>query len=172
MGQHAKAYLSAEETPQATSARLPRPHADTWGQGDPTATQVQGPSSTGGLVPPLFMQDRLRLTGEKRFSSVFQEGRSWANPLLVLKVLPNGMDASRFGFSAGRRIGKAVTRNRVKRRLREGVRCSQVKSGWDVVLIARKGAASADFHQLKRSLDELLRRARLVERPGPGNGGL
>ncbi len=62
-----------------------------------------------------------------------------------------------------KRVGKAVVRNRVKRRLRECIRLTPCKPGWDVVFIARSAASEADYHQLKLAIDELTRRAHLLE---------
>jgi len=91
------------------------------------------------------------------------EGRSWAHPLVVLCASPNGLDRSRFGFSVGKRIGKAVVRNRVKRLLREVVRqrLDRIQRGWDIVLIARPPIAQADYWQIDRAVEMLLHRARL-----------
>lgn len=88
-----------------------------------------------------------------------------ANGLLVMRVLPNGLDRSRFCFVTGKRVGNAVARNRVKRRLREVVRNSAAAPGWDTVLIARKGSADADFKQLERAVHNLIRRTRLNSPP-------
>ena len=85
------------------------------------------------------MQRELRLTGSKRFSLIHKEGRGLANRLLVLKSIPNDLDRSRFGFMVGKRIGSAVIRNKVKRRLREITRLTPVKAGRDIVFIARRG---------------------------------
>jgi ribonuclease P protein component len=109
------------------------------------------------------MQRRQRLTGSKRFSQIHVEGRSAANRLLVIRYLANGSDSSRFGFLVSKRIGNAVVRNRVKRRLREAVRLSPVKIGWDALFIARRGAGTAKYQELKDATDNLLRRANLVE---------
>lgn len=109
------------------------------------------------------MQRRSRLTGSKRFSQLHQEGRSASNHLLVIRVLPNGLGHSRFGFLVSKRIGKAVVRNKVKRRLREAVRLSQVREGWDAVFIARRGVENAKYQQLKQATDNLLRRAHLLD---------
>jgi ribonuclease P protein component len=86
-------------------------------------------------------------------------GRSWADNVLVVAARRNGMPRTRFGFIVGRRVGNAVTRNRIKRRLRSAVIEIRVAEGWDVALIARNRAAGADFHQLKESCVRLMRRA-------------
>jgi len=109
------------------------------------------------------MQSRHRLTTSKQFSQVHREGLSIANRLLVVRVLANGLDHSRFGFLVSKRIGNAVVRNRVKRRLREVVRLTPVKPGWDAVFIARRDINQADFQQLKQAAENLLRRTQLVE---------
>ena len=109
------------------------------------------------------MQRRHRLTTSKQFSQIHREGLSIANRLLVVRVLANGLDHSRFGFLVSKRIGNAVVRNRVKRRLREVVRLTPVKPGWDAVFIARRDINQADFQQLKQSAENLLRRTQLVE---------
>jgi ribonuclease P protein component len=108
-----------------------------------------------------MMQRRFRLTGSKRFSQLHREGRSAANNLLVVRALPTSLDYNRFGFMVSKRLGNAVTRNKVKRRLRERVRQAHLKPGWDAVFIARKGAEKARYQQLKQAADNLLRRTRL-----------
>ena len=109
------------------------------------------------------MQRRFRLTGTKRFSQIHRKGRSVANNLLVLRLLSNGLEESRFGFMISKRVGNAVVRNRVKRRLREAVRLNQVKGGWDAIFIARRPSASARYQQLEQAALNLLRRTNLLE---------
>ncbi|MBI4336868.1 MAG: ribonuclease P protein component [Chloroflexi bacterium] len=103
-----------------------------------------------------------RLRRRQDFLIVQQQGRSWANSLLVLKAHPNGTAQSRIGLVVSKRIGKAVVRNRVKRRLRELLRPAPLRPGWDVVVTARPPAARATWQQLRGSVDLLLRRAGLL----------
>ncbi len=107
-----------------------------------------------------------RLTKERDYQTVFKQGKTWANSLLVLKVLPNGLGTNRYGFSVGKRLGKAVVRNRVKRLLREGVRLTPIEPGWDMLFIARGAAVTADFHTLKGAIEDLLSRAQLLRDGG------
>jgi ribonuclease P protein component len=108
------------------------------------------------------MQHRLGLSGNKRFSQIHQQGQSAADRLLVIRVLPNGLQHSRFAFVVSKRIGGATVRNKVKRRLREAVRQAPVKRGWDVVFIARRGVEQASYWHIKGVTDKLLRRMHLV----------
>ena len=108
------------------------------------------------------MQRHHRLTGSARISEIHQRGRSAANRLLVLRLDSNGLDRSRFCFVASKRVGNAVVRNRVKRRLREVVRLSNCEPGWDAIIMARQGAASADYGELERAAHNLMRRTNLV----------
>jgi ribonuclease P protein component len=96
-----------------------------------------------------------------QFSLVYAEGKSWSGKEIVVRALPNKLISSRFGFVVSRRVGKAVVRNHVKRLLREIVRQTPVKQGWDIVFIARVPAAAANFEILGKSVKGLLARAGL-----------
>jgi len=117
------------------------------------------------------MRREQRLAKAKQFEAVYTTGRPWSNDLVVLKALPNELGISRYGFAVGKRLGKAVVRNRVKRRLREGARSIRVKDGWDMIFIARQQAVAVDYPTLKRAMEEVLSQALLVDEASGGNEG-
>ena len=108
-----------------------------------------------------------RLRRRQDFAAAYRKGRAHGNSLLVVRVVPNGGDASRFGFVTGKAIGNAVVRNRVKRRLREAARTLDVAPGFDVVIGARKAAADAAYATLHKSLASLMQRSGALARPVP-----
>jgi ribonuclease P protein component len=109
------------------------------------------------------------LKKNSQFSLVYKKGKTWAGKEIVLKAFANGLDSSRFGFVVGRRLGKAVIRNRIKRRLREIARQITTQTGWDILLIARVPAASADYNELEKTVNRLLIKAGLITRENEGN---
>lgn len=104
------------------------------------------------------------LTKRAQYLAVYKSGKAWVDELIVIKALPNGLEFSRYGFSVAREVGKAVVRNRVRRLLKEIARVTLLKSGWDIVFIARPSSAKADYHELKKSMAKLLSRAHLINR--------
>jgi ribonuclease P protein component len=110
------------------------------------------------------MRGERYLTKPEQYARVYDGGNSWANGLLVMKALPNELTLSKYGISVSKRVGKAVVRNRVKRLLREILRVTRLKPGWDIVLIVRPAAGIADYVSLEESVNNLLSRARLLLR--------
>ena len=104
------------------------------------------------------------ITKPEQYALVYTKGSSWVCNLVVMKALPNGLTLSKYGISVSKRVGKAVVRNRVKRLLREILRVTQLKPGWDIILIARPAAGRADYLSLEKSVSDLLSRARLLVR--------
>ncbi|HMQ50601.1 MAG TPA: ribonuclease P protein component [Anaerolineae bacterium] len=110
------------------------------------------------------MKRKYRLRQNSDFQRVRQFGQSYASPIMVLAFLRNELDHNRFGFVVSKRLGKAVERNKIKRQLREvaRLRLSQIKPGYDLVIIARKSASQVPFTAIRQVLDRLLKAADLL----------
>ncbi len=102
------------------------------------------------------------------FEALQRLGTSRAHPLLVVRAVRNGLDRTRYAFSTGHRLGGAVVRNRVRRRLREIVRSLApcVESGWDVLVVARPESVSASYAELRETLARLFRRVGILTSDG------
>ncbi len=87
-----------------------------------------------------------------------------ANSYLVLYARPNHTATNRIGITAGKKLGKAVVRNRVRRRLREIYRLNEERfiPGWDIVVVARSRSISADFSRLMEAYMSLAERAGIL----------
>ena len=86
----------------------------------------------------------------------------------MLRAAPNGLPYARFGFVVGRRVARlAVVRNRTRRRMREIARRTPVRTGWDLLFIARQPAVQARFEELREAITQLERRAGLLDQDQP-----
>jgi ribonuclease P protein component len=106
-----------------------------------------------------------RLRHPREFQRVFQHGKKLVAPTFVLYILPTSASHSRLGLAVSKRVGKAVVRNRIKRRLRELFRQHKtlLQPAYDVVFVARREAAAASFEEFIRQFLRLLRRCRPSE---------
>ena len=111
------------------------------------------------------MKREQRLRRRKDFAAAYRRGHVQGNQLLVIRVRANGSGVTRFGFVAGKAIGGAVVRNRVKRRLREAARRVEIQPGFDMVIGARKPSSSAPYQKLYQSLYALSKRAGVLAMP-------
>ncbi len=110
------------------------------------------------------MQRRFRLTRSTDFQRVRRAGKSYVHPLVVLLVAGSDQPHPRVGFVVGRSLGRAVRRNRAKRRLRAALRplLPSIAPGHDLILIARAGLLEATFTETQAALQALVRRAGLL----------
>lgn len=105
-----------------------------------------------------------RISDPRDFESVRSTGDNYSNQLLVMIVLPNESNHNRHGFAVGRRIGKAVQRNRVKRVMREAIRHldDEIRCCHDIVWIARNRVSTAtNPAEIEQSARDLVARAGL-----------
>ncbi|MGP1366229.1 MAG: ribonuclease P protein component [Schwartzia sp. (in: firmicutes)] len=103
------------------------------------------------------------LKSPRMFQMVYQKGRSWANRYLVLYVFPAIGSETKAGFAAGKKLGGAVVRNRLKRLLRETYRRQRprVKEGVYLLLVARISAIGVKQPVMEQAFLNLGRKADL-----------
>lgn len=108
-----------------------------------------------------------RLKRRADFLRLARQGRKWAAPGLILQASAHAREGQgraagmRVGFTASRKIGKAVARNRCRRRLKAvalKVLPTEAREGFDFVLIARAKTLSRPFDALARDLETALRK--------------
>ena len=100
------------------------------------------------------MEHTVSLKLNREFQRLYRKGKSAVSPYLALYCRDTGRKYSRLGLTVGVKVGKAVTRNRVRRRLREAYRIHEgrFRPGVDLVVVARVRAAHAPYRELERSL--------------------
>ncbi len=110
----------------------------------------------------------MKYSSSLKLNHVFQrlyrtEGH--ANGFLVLYARKNRTDTNRVGITVSKKLGHAVVRNRVRRRIREVYRLSeeQLAPGWDIVIVARSRAIEAPFDQLSNAFLKLADQAGLLQ---------
>ena len=118
-----------------------------------------------------------RLRENRDFRLIYARGRSHADSLAVIYVLrrngdyANAAPGRRIGFVVSKKLGDAVVRNRIKRRLREAVRLHlpDLREGpFDVIFVGRTGAKGADWSAIQATVGELLRRAGMLRENATG----
>lgn len=157
-----EADLSAEEAPSRQGTRLPRPDEHDRGSprpGSATGTrskEADGLTSGRGHYPPRLVM----LSRPQEFAAIGGSGTNRSHPFFTARFLRTDLETTRFGLSTGRKLGGAVVRNRVRRRLREALRAMapSFQPGWDVLIIARPAIVEADHDALVGALRRLLAR--------------
>jgi ribonuclease P protein component len=105
-----------------------------------------------------------RLRKNKEFQLVYKRGQAYVGRYMVLYVLPGPKTEIRIGYTVGKKVGGAVQRNYVRRRLKEIFRWlkPQIAPGNDLVLVARPRALKAGYDALKEEMRHLSQKAKLL----------
>jgi ribonuclease P protein component len=100
-----------------------------------------------------------RLVRKNEYDAVYRNGKRLSSSHFTLFVRPNDLSLSRFGFSIKKALGGAVVRNRIRRRLREMVRCNrqEIPAGWDFVMHPKSSVSKAPMPVLRAELLRLVK---------------
>lgn len=185
---YAEKDIPAKKNAPPQEARLPEPQCDQVRKESPQGQEIEGPLAPDylkalALNNPLADQSpqsndaggrpgrqyasagwggKKRIRARSEFNEIYAHGKNYKNSLVVLKFLPNQRGYSRAAFSVGKKLGKAAERNRVKRLMREALRSLEVKTGWDLLFIARSAMMSSDFHKVREYMENVFERAGLL----------
>lgn len=112
------------------------------------------------------MKRKTTLKENYEFRRVYNKGKTGVSPFLVVYARPNRSERNRLGVTVSTKLGKAIIRNRVRRRLREIYRLTQpeMKQGYDVVIVARTRAVTAMYPELERAFRKSCEKLELMEK--------
>ena len=98
------------------------------------------------------------------FRKIYREGRSYANKLYVMYVMPNETGRNRLGVSASKKTGNSIIRHRIVRLMREAFRlhATDMKTGYDIVVIARTSDAAKGYSESEAAFTSLAKRHGLL----------
>lgn len=110
------------------------------------------------------MKFTVSLKENRVFRWLYTRGKSAVSPHMVLYCRKNGRDYNRFGITASTKLGKAVVRNRVRRRLREIYRLHEqvLQPGYDIVVVARVRAVHSRYAELDKQFLRLAKKLQLL----------
>lgn len=155
-GATSEAHVPAEQAPTGQEARLPPAHVDPGGSTDHQGQAPAGPSEAQRLIGPI---------GDRRtFESLQRRGvRASAGPLTVVLLPEPGSTTLRVAYAVGRKVGGAVVRNRVRRRLRAALtdlgRVPGALPSGACLVIVRPAASEVGYQELRESLATAIGRA-------------
>ena len=100
------------------------------------------------------------------FRRLYAKGKSAASSFLVMYCRKNGSNRNRIGYTVGTKVGKAVVRNRIRRRLREIYRLHEedFQRGYDIIVVARVRSKYASYGELEASFSHLAEKLDILRR--------
>ena len=112
----------------------------------------------------MYFKETENLRKDSDFRRVYKHGKSFANRYLVMYIMRNNLEYNRVGISVSKKVGKAVVRNKVKRRIRESYRLyvdGKIKSGYDIVFIARVSISDVEYNDIYKAMKHLVNKFKL-----------
>jgi len=110
------------------------------------------------------MRNFISISSNRDFMFMYRRARSLCADCLVIYYRKNKLDNLRLGITVTKKVGKAVVRNRIRRRLREVFSefSDKIPPSYDIIIVSRTKAAHCDYSELKSALKYLLNKAELI----------
>lgn len=105
------------------------------------------------------MEKKYRLRKNIEFKRVYSKGKNYWNRNLILYIKKNGLEETRLGITITKKIGNAVVRNKIRRKIKEIYRKNypNIKSGYDLIIIPKKNVIDLSYQELESSLIHILK---------------
>ena len=111
------------------------------------------------------MEKKHRIRKNMEFKETYKLGKSYWNRNLVLYINKNKLDYTRIGFTVTKKIGNAVTRNKVRRKMKEICRLNfeKIQPGYDLIFISKQNVVSMEYSELEKSILHILRISKVLK---------
>ena len=183
------ANVSTEETKEEKGARIPQEDVDDAGarRASPQAAQRKKSDFSVGRTRPLFFLEpfgvgtlpanrrqqaevnrKYSLKKNRDFQYIYRRGKAKGSKSMLLLFIAQRTGPVAVGFCVSKKIGNSVVRNRVKRRMKEAFRpeIEKLRPGSRMVFIARPPLAEAEFEQIRKTMQYLLKKSGMFKEEG------
>ena len=104
--------------------------------------------------------NHLRLRKDSDFKNIYRKGKSLATKTLVFYFIKNDLGYTSVGYYISKKVGKAVTRNRIRRLIKENLKdIPDLKDGYDIIFIGRIPSSESDYKEIGKSIRYLFRKS-------------
>ena len=111
-----------------------------------------------------MLKSQNRLRKRKEFAYIYRKGEKFNSDNLILYKISSKYTTPRIGFSVSNKVGKAVIRNKIKRRLREIMRENIVKiQKCNLIIVAKPSITELNFSEIKTEIQQLLSKGKVYE---------
>ncbi len=101
-----------------------------------------------------------RLRKDSDFKNIYRKGKSFATKTLVFYFVKNNLGYTRVGYSISKKVGKAVTRNKIRRLIKENLKdIPDLNDGYDIIFIGRMPSSQSDYYEIGKSVRYLFRKS-------------
>ncbi len=108
----------------------------------------------------------LMIKKDEDYRRVYRKKNSISNKNIIMYVMKTNTKETRVGISVSKKIGKAVVRNKIKRRIKESYRVEyshKVKDGYDIIFLARGPIVDIEYNEIKKAIYNVLKRKEMFK---------